>query len=180
MVFRNTDHNIIITAILLNKKWYLTFSISGQTFNFLRTPTASLVFLISSTLSSRTSGNSGTLSTMCPVIQSNNCIKTVYEPTISLKKVDRQSKQTFRHDQCRDSRSSNSRANGVTPLVNVNVAMPSSPGLGWGKHTTTSAHVSKSSLARPVGTTSTNTWNPSHGTTSTPWLSRRLMTLTRG
>lgn len=75
-----------------------------------------------------------------------------------------------------DSRSSNGRSGGVTLLVLVHLDVPSSPGLGWGEHTTASTHVTESTLAGSVGTGTTNSWDSGNSTTGTPGLSRGLVT----
>jgi hypothetical protein len=61
-------------------------------------------------------------------------------------------------------------------LVLVDLSVPSAVGLGWGEHTTTTAHVSESSLAGTVSTATSNTWDTCNSTTSTPRLSRGLVT----
>ncbi|KAH3676458.1 hypothetical protein WICPIJ_009114 [Wickerhamomyces pijperi] len=58
----------------------------------------------------------------------------------------------------------------------VNLDVPFSPGLSWSKHTTTTTHVTESSLTRSVGTTTTNSWNSGNSSTSTPGFSRGLVT----
>lgn len=65
---------------------------------------------------------------------------------------------------------------GVSLLVLVDLSVPSAVGLGWGEHTTTTAHVSESSLAGTVSTATSNTWDTCNSTTSTPRLSRGLVT----
>lgn len=75
-----------------------------------------------------------------------------------------------------DGGSGNSRSGSVTLFVLVNLHVPSSPGLGRGEHTTTSTHVTESSLTGTVGTTTTNSWNSGDGTTGTPGLSGGLVT----
>lgn len=54
--------------------------------------------------------------------------------------------------------------------------MPASPYLGWGKHTSTTAHVSEGSLTGAVGTATTYTWDTCYGTSSTPRLGTCLVT----
>lgn len=48
---------------------------------------------------------------------------------------------TFGHDQGRQSRGSQGRADGITLLVNVDSAVPTAPGLCGGKHATTTTHL---------------------------------------
>ena len=86
---------------------------------------------------------------------------------------------TFWHDNSGDSSGSNSRADGVSLLVDIDLPVPASPCSGGGKHPTTSTHVSKSSLAGPVGTTSPYTGNTGHSSSCTPGLSWSLVTLNR-
>jgi len=72
------------------------------------------------------------------------------------------------HNQSGNSRSSNGRNHSVSLLVDVNSSVPSSPGLGWGEHSSLSAHVSKSSLTSSVSSSSRNTGNTSNSSSSTP------------
>lgn len=65
-------------------------------------------------------------------------------------------------------------------LVLVDLSVPSAVGLGGGEHTSSTAHVTESSLSGAVGSSSRNTWNTSDGTTSTPGLSRSLVTCFSG
>ena len=75
-----------------------------------------------------------------------------------------------------ESGGSKGRDNGETALVLVDLDVPLAPGLGRGEHTTTTAHVTEGSLARTVGSTTTDTGNTSDGTTGTPRLSGGLVT----
>jgi len=75
---------------------------------------------------------------------------------------------TTGHDQSWDSGGSQSRGNSVSSLVDWDLNVPLSPGLGWCKHSTTTAHVSKSSLARSGSTSSRNTRDTGYSSTSTP------------
>lgn len=75
-----------------------------------------------------------------------------------------------------ESRGSEGRSNGVSSLVLVHLDVPLSPGLGRGEHSTTSAHVTESGLARSLGTTTANTGDTGNGTTGTPRLGRGLVT----
>lgn len=74
------------------------------------------------------------------------------------------------------SRGSEGRSNGVSSLVLVHLDVPLPPGLGRGEHSTTSAHVTESGLARSLGTTTANTGDTGNGTTGTPRLGRGLVT----
>lgn len=65
-------------------------------------------------------------------------------------------------------------------LVLVDLSVPSAVGLGGGEHTSSTAHVTESSLSGAVGSSSRNTGNTSDGTTSTPGLSRGLVTCFSG
>ena len=53
---------------------------------------------------------------------------------------------------------------------------PSSPGLVWVEHATTTAHVAEGGGARAGGTTTADTWDTGDGTTGTPGLGRSLLT----
>lgn len=66
---------------------------------------------------------------------------------------------------------SQSRDNSVSLLVLVDLSVPSSVGLGGGEHTTTTAHVTESSLASTVSSTARNTRNTGDSASSTPRLS---------
>jgi len=72
--------------------------------------------------------------------------------------------------------SSQSSSDGVSLLFNVDLSVPSSPGLQWGEHSTLSARVSEGTLGGSGGTTSTNSWNSGNGTTWTPGHGRVLHT----
>jgi len=50
-------------------------------------------------------------------------------------------------DEWSNSRSSQSGSDGVSSLLEVDLSVPSSPGLQWGEHSSLSAHVTESSLA---------------------------------
>lgn len=80
------------------------------------------------------------------------------------------------NDERSDSRGSNGRSGSVSLLVVVDLDVPLSPDLGRSKETTATAHVTESSLARSVSTTTTDTGNSGNGTTGTPRLSRGLLT----
>jgi hypothetical protein len=54
--------------------------------------------------------------------------------------------------------------------------VPLSPGLGRGEHSTTSAHVSESSLSGSLGTTTSNSRNSGNSSSSSPRLGRGLVT----
>jgi hypothetical protein len=60
-------------------------------------------------------------------------------------------------------------------LVHADLAVPSSPGLGGGEHSTTTAHVSEGTLASTVSTATRYTRNTRDGATSTPRFGRRLV-----
>lgn len=70
-----------------------------------------------------------------------------------------------------------SRSDSVSLLVDVDLSVPFSPGSERGEHTGLSAHVTESSLARSVGTGTSNSRNTSNGTTSSPGLSRVFLSL---
>jgi hypothetical protein len=54
--------------------------------------------------------------------------------------------------------------------------VPLSPGLGRGEHSTTSAHVSESSLSGSLGTTTSNSRDSGNSSSSSPRLGRGLVT----
>lgn len=83
---------------------------------------------------------------------------------------------TSGEDQGRKGRSSQSRGDGVSSLVLVDLDVPLSPSLGRGEHSTASAHVTESGLAGSTGTTTANTGDTGDGSTGTPGFSRGLVT----
>jgi len=72
--------------------------------------------------------------------------------------------------------SSQSRDSSESALGGRDLDVPSSPDFGWGKHATTTTHVTKSGLSRSVGSSSSNTRDTRHSSTSSPGLSRGLGT----
>jgi hypothetical protein len=87
---------------------------------------------------------------------------------------------TTGHNKRSQSRGSQSRADGVSALVLVDLSVPSSPNLGRGEHATTTAHVSEGTLAGAGSTTTRNTRNTGNSTTGTPGLGRVLHTSSLG
>ena len=61
-------------------------------------------------------------------------------------------------------------------MVLVDLDVPFPPSLGRGKHSTTSAHVSESSLSGSLGTTTTDTGDTGNSSSSSPRLGRGLVT----
>ena len=53
-------------------------------------------------------------------------------------------------------------------LLDVDLSVPSSPGLQWSEHSTLSTRVGEGSLSSSGSTTSTNSWYSCDGTTGTP------------
>merc|ERR1719264_878854 len=80
------------------------------------------------------------------------------------------------HDKCWHSSGGDGGANGVPLLGNANLPVPPPPLLGGGEHASSSAHVAKGSLAGPVGTATPDPGDPSNSATSSPRLSRGLVT----
>ena len=74
-------------------------------------------------------------------------------------------------DEWSDSRSSQSRSDGVSLLLDVDLSVPSSPGLQWSEHSTFSAGVGESTLSSSAGTRSTDSWNSGNSSTWTPGFS---------
>jgi len=64
--------------------------------------------------------------------------------------------------------SSQGSSDSVSLLFNVNLSVPSSPGLQRSEHSTFSTRVGEGTLSGSGGTTSTNSWNSGNGTTWTP------------
>jgi len=75
---------------------------------------------------------------------------------------------TLGHGQRWESSGGDGGDGGITSLSDIDLSEPSSPGLVWVEHTTTSAHVTESGSTRSGGTTTTDTWDTSNGTTGTP------------
>jgi len=80
------------------------------------------------------------------------------------------------HHKGREGRSSQSRGDGVTLLVGVDLLVPLAPSLGRGEHATLAAHVSEGGLARTGVTATRHTGDTRHGATSSPGLSGVLVT----
>jgi hypothetical protein len=83
---------------------------------------------------------------------------------------------TTGHDQRRESRGSESRGNGESLLVGVDLFVPLSPGLGGSEHATGSAHVTEGGLTGTGGTTTRNTGDTGDGATGTPRVGGVLVT----
>jgi len=56
----------------------------------------------------------------------------------------------------------------VSLLLDVDLSVPSSPGLQWSEHSTFSTRVGEGTLSGSGGTTSADSWNSCDGTTWTP------------
>lgn len=84
------------------------------------------------------------------------------------------------HNQSSRSAGSECGNNSKSSLVLVDLSVPSAVCLGWCEHTTSTAHVTESSLSGTVGSSSRNTGNTCNSTTSTPRLSRGLVTCLGG
>jgi hypothetical protein len=67
-----------------------------------------------------------------------------------------------------NSGSSKSSGNSVSLLLDVDLSVPSSPGLQGGEHTTLSDGVSEGTLSSSVGTRTRNSGNSGNGSTGTP------------
>jgi len=75
---------------------------------------------------------------------------------------------TSSQDERGQSGSSQSSSDGVSLLFNVDLSVPSSPGLQWSEHSTFSARVGEGTLGGSGGTTTTNSGNSGNSTTWTP------------
>jgi len=78
-------------------------------------------------------------------------------------------------NQSGESRSCKSRSNCVSSLVDRGLSVPSSPDFSGGKHSSSSAHVSESSLSGSGSSSSRNSGNTSNGSSSSPRFGRSLM-----
>ena len=83
---------------------------------------------------------------------------------------------TTGEDEGRESRSSDSRSQCVTLLGDVDTSVPASPGTVGVEHVSSTAHVTKSCLTSSVGSSTRNTGDTRHSSTSTPGLGRSLHT----
>ena len=81
------------------------------------------------------------------------------------------------HHKGRNSSGSNGGTHSIPLLGNINLAMPTAVDLGRGKHMSATAHVSESTLAGAVSTTTTNTRDSGNSSTSSPGLGASLVTL---
>lgn len=72
------------------------------------------------------------------------------------------------HDEGSNSGSSKSSSNGVSLLLDVDLSVPSSPGLKGSEHSTLSAGVGEGTLSSSGSTRSTDSWNSGNSTTWTP------------
>lgn len=77
-------------------------------------------------------------------------------------------KLTLAHNQRGNGRGSDSRDDGVSALVAVDLAMPAAPHSDRTEHATTTAHVAEGTLARAVSAATSNTGNTRYGTTGAP------------
>jgi len=83
---------------------------------------------------------------------------------------------TFGHDEGWDTSGSDGRDHGVPLLGDRDLTVPPPVDLGGSEHMTSTAHVAESTLAGTVSTTSADTGDTSHGTSSTPGLGAGLVT----
>ena len=74
------------------------------------------------------------------------------------------------------SRGGNGRSSSETLLVLVDLLVPLAPDLGRSEHATGAAHVTEGSLTSAVSSATGDTGNTGHSATSTPGLSRGLVT----
>lgn len=63
---------------------------------------------------------------------------------------------------------SNGGSGGMSPLLDVDLTVPSSPGLDGCEHSTFTAHVTEGTLTTSAGSTSTNTGDTGNGSTGSP------------
>jgi len=80
------------------------------------------------------------------------------------------------HDEGSNSGSSKSSSNGVSLLLDVDLSVPSSPGLEGSEHSTLSAGVGEGTLSSSGSTRSTDSWNSGDSTTWSPGFSGVLHT----
>lgn len=72
------------------------------------------------------------------------------------------------HDEGSDGGSSKSSSNGVSLLLDVDLSVPSSPGLKGSEHSTLSAGVGEGTLSSSGSTRTRDSWNSGNSTTWTP------------
>jgi len=82
----------------------------------------------------------------------------------------------FSHDQSWYSSGGDGGSHSVSSLVDVTLLVPSSPSFQWSKHSTASAHVTKSSLAGSVGSASSDSRDSSYSSAGTPGFGGGLFT----
>ena len=63
---------------------------------------------------------------------------------------------------------SQSRAESVSSLVEVDLSVPSSPGLKWSEHSTFTGHIGEGSLTSSLGTGTSDSWDSGNSSTWTP------------
>ena len=85
-------------------------------------------------------------------------------------------KITLGHDESGNSSGGDCRDDSVALLGNADLAMPPPVGLGGGEHVTSAAHVTESTLARAVSSTSANARNTCDSTAGSPRFGAGLMT----
>jgi len=83
---------------------------------------------------------------------------------------------TAGHDKWREGACGKSNRDGVTLLLHVDAAVPAAPSLGWGEHTSTTAHVTECRLPSTVGTTTWDTRDTGDSATSSPRLGGSAVT----
>src|SRR5574337_822008 len=74
-----------------------------------------------------------------------------------------------------NSRGRNSRNNSIPLLIHIDLAVPTAPDLSGSEHSTTTTHISESTLTSTVSTAAGNTGNTGHSTSSTPGFRGGLM-----
>merc|ERR1712158_181343 len=82
---------------------------------------------------------------------------------------------TLGHGKSGDGGGGNGGASGISSLCDVNLAVPSAPGLVGVEHATSAAHVSESGGTGAGGSSSTDTGDTRNGTTRSPRLGRSLL-----
>lgn len=83
---------------------------------------------------------------------------------------------TSGHYKRSNGRGSQSGGDGMSSLGEIDSSVPLSPDLEWSEHSGLSAHVTEGGLARSGSTGSRDSWDSCDGSTSSPGLSRVLLT----
>ena len=109
-------------------------------------------------------------------IASKWLIETKHQLMVWSQSIIQNRKITLGHDESGNSSGGDCRDDSVALLGNADLAMPPPVGLGGGEHVASAAHVTESTLARAVSSTSANARNTCDSTAGSPRFGAGLMT----